>query len=279
VPKTLLLADGSPAIQRIVALTFAGEDIDVVPMTDGDQAVEALKKTRPDVVIADVATAGRSGYDIADYIRQSADLARVPVLLLSSALDPVDPARAHAVGARGVLTKPFAPAALVGRVRELLQVPHEGPASALPPVSTQPSPADEYFEQIDRAFAELKSTGRPPHPPGAHEPDESRAEEGEATDASLAPAPLPVHRPVSLSDAFSAMLAAESGDPVAASFTQPGETALPPIDMDALVDRIVTRVLETMSDQVVRATVGELVSAAAERLVREEIERIKRAIE
>ena len=42
VPQTLLLADDSVTIQRVIELTFADEDIDVVAVSDGDQAIARL---------------------------------------------------------------------------------------------------------------------------------------------------------------------------------------------------------------------------------------------
>ena len=83
-----------------------------------------------------------------------------------------------------------------------------------------------------------------------------------------------------LTDAFTALLDAErSGEPGVparlASFAPP---APPPIDVDALANQIARKVLEQLSDRVVRETVAEIVDATAERLVREEIERITRNI-
>jgi len=52
----------------------------------------------------------------------------------------------------------------------------------------------------------------------------------------------------------------------------------PALDIDALADQIVSRVLAQLSDRIVRETVTGIVSTTAERLVREEIDRIKRNI-
>ena len=54
VPHTLLLADDSVTIQRVIELTFADEDIQVVAVSDGDQAIARLDTTPPDIVLADV---------------------------------------------------------------------------------------------------------------------------------------------------------------------------------------------------------------------------------
>ena len=80
-----------------------------------------------------------------------------------------------------------------------------------------------------------------------------------------------------LADAFAALLAAESNE--TASVTPAWPVSAPaPVVTDDLIEQITRRVLERLSDRVVRDTVSEIVSAVAERLVREEIERIKGAI-
>jgi hypothetical protein len=85
--------------------------------------------------------------------------------------------------------------------------------------------------------------------------------------------PLPA-----LADAFAALLAAEQGEPLPASGTWPG--APPPSAgvNEALVDEVVRRVLARLSDTAVRDSVADIASKVAERLIREEIERIKASI-
>src|SRR5213592_3332133 len=71
VPHTLLLADDSVTIQRVIELTFADEDIVVVAVGDGDQAIARLDSDPPDIVLADVGMPGRDGYEVAAYVKQS----------------------------------------------------------------------------------------------------------------------------------------------------------------------------------------------------------------
>ena len=68
VPQTLLLADDSLTIQRVIELTFADEDIDVVAVSDGDQAIARLDSLPPDIVLVDVGMPGKSGYEVAAYV-------------------------------------------------------------------------------------------------------------------------------------------------------------------------------------------------------------------
>jgi hypothetical protein len=84
----------------------------------------------------------------------------------------------------------------------------------------------------------------------------------------------------SLGDAFAALLAAEQGDRSTVT-GWPGVAHPPPPPAPApaitedVIEEVVRRVLERMSDAVVRETTADLVSSVAERLVREEIDRIR----
>jgi CheY-like chemotaxis protein len=119
-PVTLLLADDSVTIQRVIELTFANEDVRVVAVGDGQAALQFMEKERPDIVLADVGMPKLDGYGLAAAVKQSATLKDTPVLLLTGAFEPIDEERARATGCEGVLVKPFAPHQLVSRVREVL---------------------------------------------------------------------------------------------------------------------------------------------------------------
>ena len=171
-PYTLLLADDSVTIQRVIELTFADEDVQVVAVSDGDLAIERLESAPPDIVLADVGMPGRNGYEVAQYIKQSPRLSHIPVVLLTGAFEPIDQVRAAEVGCDGVLAKPFEPQLVISRVKELLMgqgrkgapvSPTPTPPSAPPPI--QPPAAadlDDYFERLDVAFSSLQNTPAPP---------------------------------------------------------------------------------------------------------------------
>ncbi len=117
---TLLLADDSVTIRRFLELTFADEGIRVVAVADGEQAIAHLDADPPDIVLADISMPRVSGYDVAARVKRSRALRHIPVLLLTSAFEPVDERRARATGCVGVLIKPFEPQQLVGWVRDVL---------------------------------------------------------------------------------------------------------------------------------------------------------------
>jgi CheY-like chemotaxis protein len=117
---TLLLADDSITIQRVIELTFADEDVRVIVAGDGQQAVQKIDAEAPDIVLADIGMPRMDGYDVASYVKRSPALRHIPVLLLTGAFEPIDEARARRTGCDGVLVKPFEPQTLVARVKELL---------------------------------------------------------------------------------------------------------------------------------------------------------------
>ena len=125
---TLLLADDSTTIQRVVELTFANEDIDVVTVGDGAQAIEVIQRDAPDIVLADVSMPGKDGYEVASFIRSDPARARIPVVLLTGAFEPLDESRCNAIGRHEVIVKPFEPREMIGKVRELLGRPAETPS-------------------------------------------------------------------------------------------------------------------------------------------------------
>ena len=119
--RKLLLADDSVTIQKVVNLTFADEDIDVIAVGDGDAAMRKFAEDAPDLVMVDVNMPGLDGYRICEMIKQDDETRHIPVVLLAGSFEPFDEARAEQVGANDFLTKPFQSIRqLVNKVSDLL---------------------------------------------------------------------------------------------------------------------------------------------------------------
>ncbi|OLE82108.1 MAG: hypothetical protein AUF76_10720 [Acidobacteria bacterium 13_1_20CM_2_65_9] len=165
-PYTLLLADDSVTIQRVIELTFADEDVTVVAVSDGDQAIARLESSPPDIVLADIGMPGKNGYEVAKYIKQSPKLSHIPVVLLTGAFEPVDQARATEAGCDGVLAKPFEPQLVIGRVKDLLaKSSHRMPASLDDNLAPPPAPAaDRWSSPLDQSIAPGPAAAEPAEP-------------------------------------------------------------------------------------------------------------------
>ena len=124
--RTLLLADDSPTVQKVVSLTFADEGMQVLTASGGEEALARLGEAVPDVLLADVHMPAPGGYELCARVKRDPRTAGVPVLLLVGTFEPFDEAEARACGADGVLTKPFQSIReLVNRVGGLIGGHHE----------------------------------------------------------------------------------------------------------------------------------------------------------
>ena len=85
-PKTLLLADDSVTIQKVVGITFANEDVELVTVDNGDDALVRAREVQPDIVLADVSMPGLNGYALCAELKRDPGLQRIPVLLLTGTL-------------------------------------------------------------------------------------------------------------------------------------------------------------------------------------------------
>src|SRR5437868_11101108 len=139
-PKNLLLADDSRTIQQAISMTFAGEDVKLTSVADGEAALQAAKQSKPDLILADVAMPKLGGYELCQRVRADAGLKDVPVLLLGGGI-PVDPAKAIAVGANGHMPKPFDSGKLIEQVKAILANPKAKPVIGAAPTTTPPRPA------------------------------------------------------------------------------------------------------------------------------------------
>jgi CheY-like chemotaxis protein len=129
VPKTILIADDSSTIRKIVELTFTGTDIRVEAVESGEQALEHFERTRPDLIMADVVMPGPTGYEVCKHVKQAS--VKTPVVLLSSTFEPYDHDLALECGADRHLVKPFESGLLTTTVRELLEPPPPKPAEEI----------------------------------------------------------------------------------------------------------------------------------------------------
>ncbi len=114
--RLILLADDSPTIQRRAQTILEGEGFEVETVSNGVAAIKKLPKMQPVLVLADVSMPGKDGYEVCDYVKTSADLHHVPVLLVASDLEPYDELRGAQVGADGIIKKPFAAHDLIAMV-------------------------------------------------------------------------------------------------------------------------------------------------------------------
>ncbi|MCG6948899.1 MAG: response regulator [Acidobacteria bacterium] len=154
--RTILLADDSLTIQKVVELTFADTEYEVVAVSSGDELLQRLPDAKPDLVICDVIMPGRDGYQVCQEIKSSSDFLHLPVILLTGTFEPFDRDRAIAVGCSEIITKPFEAKKLVDAVERLAATPASPPPTAADTQDLEPEELGEPvsdFELEDTAVS------------------------------------------------------------------------------------------------------------------------------
>lgn len=116
----IVLVEDDELICAIVARTLAPLGHVVTSVRDGDDALDALWETGPDLAILDCALPGKTGLTILREIRQSAMFGALPVLILTARRSAWHAKMALETGANDYVRKPFAAADLIGKIDRLL---------------------------------------------------------------------------------------------------------------------------------------------------------------
>ena len=116
----VLIAEDEPSILESLDFILRRAGYSITSVTDGEAALDAVRRHRPRLVVLDVMLPKRSGFEVLKQIRADAMTHDLPVLILTAKGQAQDRRIAEELGADGFVTKPYANAEVVGAVRRLL---------------------------------------------------------------------------------------------------------------------------------------------------------------
>lgn len=116
----VLVAEDDADILLLVMTRLTRDGFDVVAARNGDEALELARHRRPDVAVLDVGMPGLGGLEVLARIRADETLRAIRVVLLTAKAQESDVRRGYDAGADAYVRKPFSPADLSARVRELV---------------------------------------------------------------------------------------------------------------------------------------------------------------
>ena len=118
----VLVVDDDPALAEMLGIVLRNEGYDTAFVADGDQALGAFRREKPDVVLLDLMLPGTNGIEVCRQIRAESG---VPIVMLTAKGDTTDVVLGLESGADDYVVKPFKPKELVARVRARMRT-HEG---------------------------------------------------------------------------------------------------------------------------------------------------------
>ncbi|MBI4282336.1 MAG: response regulator [Chloroflexi bacterium] len=116
--RRVLLADDEASIRRFVGVGLRAEGFEVTEAVNGEEAIRAVEKSSPDLVLLDIRMPKVDGFEVCRRIRV---WSRVPIIMLSAMSDPMDKAKSLTLGADDYLVKPFSIDELTARIRAVLR--------------------------------------------------------------------------------------------------------------------------------------------------------------
>ena len=67
--KTMLVADDSLTIRKVIGMVFSSEDVQITSVDNGVDAIAKARELKADLVLADVTMPGKSGYEVCEAIK------------------------------------------------------------------------------------------------------------------------------------------------------------------------------------------------------------------
>ena len=118
--KRILIVDDEEDIVSLIRMSLNLANFDTLEALSGRQALELLKKDKPDLILLDIMMPEMDGYEVCRQIKRNRKLKKVPVVMLTAKGQKNDAEEGLESGADDYIIKPFDPYELGERVREML---------------------------------------------------------------------------------------------------------------------------------------------------------------
>jgi DNA-binding response OmpR family regulator len=129
---TVLVVDDHAPLRALCRAALEPHGIAIVEAADGPEAIEQVRRERPDLILLDIMLPGLSGWEVAALLLREHAADQVPIVFVSALTGHADRQRGLDLGARDYIGKPVDPAALASTVLAHLECADEGNPDVLP---------------------------------------------------------------------------------------------------------------------------------------------------
>ncbi len=119
-PPTVLIVDDELPVVSALQFLMEQEGYQVMVAYDGEEALDIMFKTKPDLILLDIMLPVIDGYEVCEVCRLDAELCDVKIIFLSAKGTDVDIAKGLFLGADAYITKPFSNIEIIDKVKELV---------------------------------------------------------------------------------------------------------------------------------------------------------------
>ena len=119
-PPLILVVEDTEDNRQIIRDLMTSAGYELIEAVDGIEGVAAAEREKPDLILMDIQLPGIDGYEATRRIRMLPELAKVPIIAVTSYALSGDEAKTRAAGCDGYVAKPFSPRQLLAKVREFL---------------------------------------------------------------------------------------------------------------------------------------------------------------
>lgn len=151
----LLVVDDEDDIRELLRFHLAREGYQVTPCASGEEALRAVAREKPDLVLLDLMLPGVDGLDVCRSLKKSPDTAGIPILMVTAKGEESDIVAGLELGADDYIAKPFSIKVLAARVRTALRRARNAAAT------TPDAPLRIHDIQIHPGRHEVRIKGKP----------------------------------------------------------------------------------------------------------------------
>ena len=123
--QKILIAEDERDILELIIFTLEFGGYQVVPTSNGEEALEMVYKEEPDLILLDVRMPRMSGYEVCKRIKSENNIRHIPVVFLSAKSQEAEVSTGYEMGASDYILKPFAPDHLLERLDHILTNPKQ----------------------------------------------------------------------------------------------------------------------------------------------------------
>lgn len=118
---TVLYVEDEDDIREMTEFALEDEGFELIQCVSGQEAIEKAANAHPDLILLDVMMPGMDGVTTAQKLREIPHLAHVPLIFMTAKVQHSELEKYNAMGAIGVIKKPFDAMDLPGQIREFLE--------------------------------------------------------------------------------------------------------------------------------------------------------------